>query len=151
ASAVVATRWVRAVRTGASPGATWLIAPYLLVFLSLQTAGKAVVDPVKNLHDLTAAITREMPGPGPVPLYVPAGVPTDSIFGILAFDLGGRPVRLAPPAELAGFLAANPGGRVALSVESARRLPPALRDRLDLVYDETGRKASPWAVAARRP
>jgi 4-amino-4-deoxy-L-arabinose transferase-like glycosyltransferase len=151
ASALFAGHLVRHLRAGTSPGAAWLIAPYLIVFLNLQTVGKAAVDPVKNLHYLTAAIAREVPGPGPVPLYVPADVPTDSIFGILDFDLDRRPLRLATPDEVAAFFAARPGGRVALSLESARRLPPALRERLDLVYDETGRKASPWALAALRP
>jgi 4-amino-4-deoxy-L-arabinose transferase-like glycosyltransferase len=137
-------------RTDAGRGAAWLVAPYLLVFLAVQTAGKAAVDPVKDLHALTAAIARLAPGPGPVPLYVPAGVPTDSIFGILDFDLGRLPERLATPAEVAGFFAAHPGSRLALSLESARQLPPALRDHLVLVYDESGKRASPWAVAERR-
>ncbi len=137
-------------RTDAGRDAVWLVAPYLLVFLAVQTAGKAAVDPVKDLHALTAAIARLAPGPGPVPLYVPAGVPTDSIFGILDFDLGRLPERLATPAEVAGFFAAHPGSRLALSLESAQRLPPALRDHLVLVYDESGKRASPWAVAERR-
>jgi len=151
ASAVFATRLVRDLRSGASPRPAWLVAPYLLVFLVLHTAGKAAIDPVKDLHPLTAAIARLAPGPGPVPLYVPAGVPTDSIFGILDFDLGRRPLRLSTPDEVAAFFASHPGEALALSVEAARRLPPDLRAHLDLVYDETGRKASPWAVAEWRP
>jgi len=134
-----------------APRPAWLVAPYLLVFLAVRTAGKAAVDPVKDLHDLTAAIARLAPGPDPVPLYVPAEVPTDSIYGILDFDLGRRPLRLSDPAELAAFLAAHPGARVALSVESAMRLPPAFRDHLALAYDETGKKASRWAIAEPRP
>jgi hypothetical protein len=81
---------------------------------------------------------------------VPASVPTDSIFGILDFDLGRRPLRLATPEELAGFLAAHPGSRLALSLESAQKLPPALRDRLALLYDESGRRASPWGIVEWR-
>jgi len=150
-SGVFAARWIRDLRSGTSPGAAWLIAPYLLAFLALQTVGKAAVDPVKNLHDLTAAVGRLAPGPGPVPLYVPPEVPTDSIFGILDFDLGRPPLRLATPGELAAFYAGHPGGRVAMSLESARRLPPALRDGLVHLYDETGRRASPWMVAGWRP
>ncbi len=138
-------------RAGRAPRPAWIVAPYLLVFLAVQTAGKAAVDPVKDLHDLTATIARLAPGRGPVPLYVPPEVPTDSIYGILDFDLGRRPLRLATPGDLAAFLAAHPGARVALSVDSAMRLPPTLRDRLALAYDETGRKASPWAIAEARP
>jgi len=141
----------RARRAGRAPRPAWIVAPYLLVFLAVQTVGKAAVDPVKDLHDLTAAIARLAPGPGPVPLYVPPEVPTDSIYGILDFDLGRRPLRLATPSELAAFYAGHPGARVALSLDAAMRLPPNLRDHLALAYDETGRKASPWAVAEWRP
>ncbi|HEY8022586.1 MAG TPA: hypothetical protein VIH93_15880, partial [Thermoanaerobaculia bacterium] len=151
ASAVFAIRLARHVRAGTSPGAAVLVAPFLVVFLAIQIFGKAAVDPVKNLHGLTAAIARLAPGPGPVPLYVPAGAPTDSILGILDFDLGRRPLRLSMPGEVAAFFASHPGGALALSVEAARRLPPGLRAHLDLVYDETGRRASPWAVAEWRP
>jgi 4-amino-4-deoxy-L-arabinose transferase-like glycosyltransferase len=141
----------RSRRDARPPRPAWLVAPYLLVFLALQTAGKAAVDPLKNLHDLTAAIARLVPGSGPVPLYVPPEVPTDSIYGILDFDLGRPPLRLARPEEVAGFFAAHPGARLALSLESALRLPPTLRDHLALVYDETGKKAAPWGVAEWRP
>ncbi len=140
----------RLLRGGSSPGPAWLVAPYLLVFLALQTAGKAAVDPVKDLHGLTAAIARLVPGGGPVPLYVPAGVPTDSIFGILDFDLDRRPRRLATPEEVAGYFASQPAGRLAMSVEAARKLPPALRDHLVFLYDESGLRAAPWAVAGWR-
>jgi hypothetical protein len=150
-SAAALRELLHARRERRSPRPVWIVAPYLLVFLAVQTAGKAAVDPVKNLHDLTAAIARLAPGPGPVPLYVPPEVPTDSIYGILDFDLGRRPLRLATPGDLAAFLAASPGARVALSVDSAMRLPPTLRDRLALAYDETDRKASPWAIAEERP
>ena len=147
AAGAFVARLARARKEGPALRTGWIVAPYLLVFLALQTAGKAAVDPVKDLHELTGAIALFAPGAGPVPLYVPAGVPTDSIFGILDFDLGRRPLLLETPGELASFLAAHPGARVALSVESARRLPADLRARLAFVYDEIGRRASPWAIA----
>lgn len=150
-SAAALRELAHARREARAPRPAWIVAPYLVVFLAVQTAGKAAVDPVKDLHDLTAAIARLAPGPGPVPLYVPPEVPTDSIYGILDFDLGRPPLRLATPADLAAFYAAHPGARVALSVDSAMRLPSALRGHLALAYDETGKKASPWAVAEWRP
>ena len=150
-SAAVLRELARAWREARAPRPAWIVAPYLVVFLAVQTAGKAAVDPVKDLHDLTAAIARLVPGPGPVPLYVPPEVPTDSIYGILDFDLGRRPLRLSTPGDLAAFYAAHPGARVALSLDSAMHLPPTLRNHLALAYDETGKKAAPWAVAEWRP
>jgi hypothetical protein len=125
----------------------WLTLPFLLLFAALESGGKMLVDPVKNLGDLTTAVAREIPGPGPVPAYLPPGTSNESLFGIIGFDLGRRTQPLTTPEELQSWLDTTPGARVLVRTEQARHLPPALLRRLHFVYDETGRKASPYAIA----
>jgi 4-amino-4-deoxy-L-arabinose transferase-like glycosyltransferase len=134
-------------RSGALPGAPWLIGPYLVVFLLVQTGIKAWLDPLKSLDDLTAAIARDLPGGDPVPAYVPPRTSPESLFGIVGFNLGRRTERLRTPEELAGFCAARSAARLVIQIEAVAKLPPGLRGRLRYVYDETGRKASPYAIA----
>lgn len=131
-------------RAGSTPTAPWLVVPYLVLALTYQTAVKAAVDPLKNPHDLTAAISRLDPGSAPVA----ALRPSEATAGIVYFDLGRTVQPLASPAELAAYFAAHPRGRVVLPVDALRHLPPALRGHVHLLYDETGAKASPFAIAA---
>jgi len=148
ASAVLLVQLVRHLARRTAPRPTALVGAYLVLFLSWQTAGKALVDPVKNLHDMTAAVARLNPGDGPVAAYRPS----ESVLAIVNYDLGRRVLPLAQPADLAAHFARQPGAVVLLALDAARQLPPGLRSRLRLVYDETGRKASPFglAVAASR-
>jgi 4-amino-4-deoxy-L-arabinose transferase-like glycosyltransferase len=147
AALVLALRLARDLRAGATPSGPWLVLPFLTLTLVYQTAVKAVIDPLKNPHDLTAAIARLDPGPAPVVAYRPS----ETLLGLVAFDLDRRVQPLADPAELAALLAASPDARLVLPLDAWRRLPPPLRARLRLLYDETATKASPYAIAAPAP
>gem|GEM_PF-303349 len=145
-AALLLLQLARHLRAGTTPTGPWLVLPYLALALVYQTAGKAAVDPLKNLHDLTAAIARLDPGHGPVAAYRPS----ETTAGIVSFDLD-RPVEaLTTPAEMAAFFATHPRGRLVLPLDAWRRLPEPARGRLDLLYDEQPTKASPFAVAAWR-
>jgi len=142
-AALLLVRCARHLRDGTTPTGPWLALPFLAIALVYQTAIKAAVDPLKNLHDMTAAIARLDPGAGPVAAYRPS----ETTLGIIGFDLG-RPIQiLSGPAEVDTFLATRPDGRLVLSLGAFRQLPPPLRARLRLLYDETGAKASPFAIA----
>jgi 4-amino-4-deoxy-L-arabinose transferase-like glycosyltransferase len=137
-------RSVRHLRAGTTPSGPWLVLPYLTLALAYQTAIKAAIDPLKNPHDLTAAIARLDPGSVPVAAYRPS----ETILGIVEFDLGRSVLALKTPGEVAAFFAVQPAGRLVLSLDAWRHLPPALRTRLRPLYDETPTKASPYAIAA---
>jgi hypothetical protein len=141
---VLLLRLARYLRTGSVPTGAWLVVPYLALALVYQVAVKAAVDPLKNPHDLTAAIARLDPGTGPVAAYRPS----ETALGIVQFDLGRQVEALDGPAELAARLGALPQGRLVLSLEAWRHLPAPLRARLRLVYDESETKASPYGIAA---
>jgi 4-amino-4-deoxy-L-arabinose transferase-like glycosyltransferase len=143
-AALLLLRFARHLRTGTTPPGPWLVVPYLALALLYQTALKAAVDPLKDLHDLTAAIARLDPGPGPVAAYRPS----ETTVGIVNFDLDRTVLPLATPAEVAAFLASHPRGRLVLSLDAWRNLPASPRARLRLLYDETPTKASPFAIAA---
>ena len=119
---------------------------YLVLFGAVHSALAAAIDPLKDLHALTAELSRQVPGDGPILAYQA----NESLLGIVQFDLGRRVDVLAGPEDLAARLAGDPAGRVALQVEQWRKLPESLRAGLRLVYDETGRRASPYAIAAVR-
>lgn len=135
-------RLARHLRDGGTPTGTWLVVPFLALALTYQTAVKAAVEPLKNLHDLTRAVARLDPGAGPVAAYRPS----ETTMGILNFDLDRLVQPLAAPADLVAFLAARPGARVVISVDALGHLPAPDRAHLRLLYDETGAKASPFAI-----
>jgi 4-amino-4-deoxy-L-arabinose transferase-like glycosyltransferase len=143
-SAILLARLARHLARRSAPPPATLIAAYLFVFLAWQTAGKALVDPLKDLHGMTAAVARLDPGPGPVAAYRPS----ESVLAIVGFDLGRQVLPLAEPRDLAAYFANRPRGLVLLALDTARQLPPAFRARLRLLYDETGRQASPFGLAA---
>jgi 4-amino-4-deoxy-L-arabinose transferase-like glycosyltransferase len=118
-----------------------LVGAFLALFLSGQTALAAKVDPLKNLHELTAAIARVVPGRD-----VPAYDPSEAFDGIVGFDLGRSVRTLSTPAELEAFFVAAPGGAVVIAFDHWPGLPDALRARLHVVYDERGRRASPYVI-----
>jgi 4-amino-4-deoxy-L-arabinose transferase-like glycosyltransferase len=144
AAALLLTRFVRHLRTGSTPTAPWLVVPFLALVLVYQTAVKAAIDPLKNLHDLTAAVSRLDPGRGAVAAYRPS----ETTEGIMGFDLDRRVEPLDTPAALAAFIARQPQGRVVLPLSSFHGLPPDLRGSLCLLYDESAAKASPYVIAA---
>jgi len=144
AAALLLLRFVRHLRAGTIPTGPWLVVPFLALALVYQTAVKAAVDPLKNLHDLTAAIARLDPGPGPVAAYRPS----ETTAGIVNFDLDRTVLPLTAPAEVAAYFASHPRGRLVLSLDAWRHLPASPRAGLRLLYDETPTKASPFAIAA---
>jgi 4-amino-4-deoxy-L-arabinose transferase-like glycosyltransferase len=143
ASALLLGRFVGHLRRHSTPSAPWLVVPYLALSLVYQTAVKAAIDPLKNPHDLTAAVARLDPGRGPVAAYRPS----ETTEGIEGFDLDRAVEPFDTPAALVSLLARRPQARVVLSLADLRRLPPDLRARLCLLYDESSTKASPFAIA----
>ncbi len=143
-AALLLLRFARHLRAGTTPAGPWLVVPYLALALVYQTAVKAAVDPLKNLHDLTAAIARLDPGPGPVAAYRPS----ETTAGIVNFDLDRTVLPLTTPDEVAAYLATHPHGRLVLSLDAWRHLPASPRAGLRLLYDETPAKASPYVIAA---
>lgn len=143
-AALLLLRFARHLRAGTTPTGPWLVVPYLALALVYQTAVKAAVDPLKNLHDLTAAIARLDPGPGPVAAYRPS----ETTAGIVNFDLDRTVLPLTTPAEVAAFFDSHPRGRLVLSLDAWRHLPASPRAGLRLLYDETPTKASPFVIAA---
>jgi 4-amino-4-deoxy-L-arabinose transferase-like glycosyltransferase len=143
AAGLLLHRLARHLRAGTTPAGAWLVVPYLALGLIYQTAIKAAIDPLKNLHDLTAAIARLDPGSDPVVAYRPS----ETTLGIVEFDLGRGVRALSAPGEVAAFFANRPAGRLVLSLDALRHLPPELRARLWLLYDESATKASPFGIA----
>jgi len=142
-AALLLLRFARHLRAGTIPTGPWLVVPYLALALVYQTAVKAAVDPLKDLHDLTAAIAHLDPGPGPVAAYRPS----ETTAGIVNFDLDRTVLPLTTPAELAAYLAGHSRGRLVLSLDAWRHLPAGQRAGLRLLYDETPTKASPFVIA----
>ncbi len=128
----------------------WVVTPFLLLFLTVETAIQAVVDPVKSMSDMTAAVSRLLPGNDPVPAYLPPECSPESVYGMISFDLGRRTLLMRAPDELRTFIERKPSARIVLRAHDALRLPPDLRGRLVALYDERGRKASPFIVASWR-
>jgi hypothetical protein len=124
-----------------------VLLPFLLLFLAVQTVVKAAVDPVKSLDDLTAAIARLAPGTEPVPAYLPPRQSSESLFGIVGFNLNRRTLPLTTPEEVQTYFAIHPGARVVFRMEEARQLPLELLRRLRFLYDETRKKAAPFGIA----
>ncbi|HEX4966150.1 MAG TPA: glycosyltransferase family 39 protein [Thermoanaerobaculia bacterium] len=141
---VLLTRWRR---TG--PPVARVAFSLVLLFLVLETQVQALIDPVKRMDEMTSAVVREIPGSGPVPAYLPRGQSNEVVFGMIGFELGRRVLPLASLEELRGWLEANPGRAVLFRAPQARKLPPELLRELRFVYDETGRRASPYALGVR--
>jgi 4-amino-4-deoxy-L-arabinose transferase-like glycosyltransferase len=138
---------VRGRRTSPCPGPAWGLLPFLLLFLAVQTGVKAAVDPVKSLDDLTAAIARLEPGTEPVPAYLPPRQSSESLFGIIGFNLNRRTLPLTTSEEVQTYFAGHPGARIVFRMEEVRQLPDELRGRLRFLYDETGKKAAAFGIA----
>jgi 4-amino-4-deoxy-L-arabinose transferase-like glycosyltransferase len=145
-SVLLLARFARHLRAGTTPTGPWLVVPFLVLILVYQTAVKAAIDPLKSPHDLTAAIARYDPGPGPVAAYRPY----ETMLGIIDFDLGRRVEAIDSPDTLAKFFASRPDGRLVLALADLRRLPEPTRRNLRLLYDETTTKASPFVIATGR-
>jgi hypothetical protein len=128
----------------------WVITPFLLLFLVMETAVQAAIDPLKSLGDMTAAVSRLLPGNDPVPAYLPPKFSPESVYGMISFDLGRRTFPLRTPDELRAFIERKPDARVVLRAREALRLPADLLGRLVILYDERGRKASPFIIASWR-
>jgi len=141
-AALLLLRGARHLRDGTTPAGPWLVLPFLALALGYQTAVKAAVEPLKSPHDLTAALARLDPGTAPVAAYRPS----ETTLGIVEFDLGRRVRPLSGPADVGALFAARPAARLVLSLDALRHLPPPVRARLRLLYDETATKASPFVI-----
>ena len=146
-SGIAVAGLLRGRRKAACLGPAWVLLPFLLLFLAVQTAVKAAVDPVKSLDDLTTAIARLSPGTEPVPAYLPPRQSSESLFGIVGFHLNRRTLPLTTPEEVQKYFAEHPGARIVFRMEEARQLPDELRRRLRFLYEETGRKAAAFGIA----
>jgi 4-amino-4-deoxy-L-arabinose transferase-like glycosyltransferase len=146
-SGLAAAGLVRGRRVAPCPGPARVLLPYLLLFLALQTAVKAAIDPVKRLDDLTGAIARLAPGAESVPAYLPPRQSNESLYGIIGFNLNRRTQALVTLDELRAYLATHPGARVLFRMADVRQLPAELRGRLRFLYDENGDKAAPYGIA----
>jgi 4-amino-4-deoxy-L-arabinose transferase-like glycosyltransferase len=145
--ALIFRRLIRLRSEGAGLPVSWLVLPFLLLFLAVETDVEARIDPVKRLSDLTAALPLHEPARDAVPAYLPPRVSAESVYGIIGFDLGRRTLPLTTPDELRAYLDRRPCARVVLRAEEIAALPPDLRRRLRIVYDERGRKAAPFLIA----
>src|SRR3954451_21050901 len=112
----------------------------------MQTEVQALIDPVKEMGEMTAEVARRNPGSGPIPAYLPAGQSNEVVFGMIGFKLGRRVLPLTSPEELRSWLEDHPESAVLARAPQARRLPPELLRELLFVWDETGRRASPYAL-----
>jgi len=135
------------IRRWQAPPVAAIAAAYLLFFLAAETELQALIDPLKRMDELTVAISRQCPGTGPVPAYLPPLASNESLFGIIGFKLGRQTLPLTTAEAVRSYFESHPGAAVLLRSEQARRLPPAVLGRMRFVYDETGRKALPWAIA----
>lgn len=142
--AVLLVLLIRGRSTG--PPVARVVLAMLLLFLVLQTAVQALIDPVKEMGRMMAEVARQIPGSGPVPAYLPPGQSNEVVFGMIGFKLGRRVLPLTNPEELRAWFAAHPGSVVLFRAPQAKKLPPELLGGLRFVYDETGRKASPFAL-----
>jgi 4-amino-4-deoxy-L-arabinose transferase-like glycosyltransferase len=139
--------FARHLKDRTTPTGPWLVVPFVLVVLLYQTVVKASIDPLKNPHDLTAAVSRLDPGSGPVFVYHPS----ETSAGIENFDLDRHVEPVDTPQALATLLDQRPRTRVVLTLADLQRLPPEMRGTLQLLYNEVGLKASPFVIATRRP
>jgi len=58
-------------------------------FLTFQTAVQALINPVKEMGEMTMEVSRET-WIGPIPAYLPAGQSNEVVFGMINFKLGRR-------------------------------------------------------------
>ncbi len=129
----------------------WAVTPFLLLFLAVETAVQAIVDPLKSMSDMTAAVSRLLPGNDPVPAYLPPECSPESVYGMISFDLGRRTLLVRNPDELRALIERKPDDRVVLRADEASQLPADLLGRIVILYDERGHKASPFVIAGWNP
>jgi len=135
----------------AGPPVARVVMAMLLLFLVLQTAVQALIDPVKGMGEMTAEVARQIPGQGPVPAYLPPGQSNEVVFGMIGFKLGRRVLPLTSPEELRAWLEQHPESRVLARAPQARKLPPELLRELLFSWDETERRVSPYALLGLYP
>ncbi|HEV7509501.1 MAG TPA: glycosyltransferase family 39 protein [Thermoanaerobaculia bacterium] len=141
ALAILLVRWRQ---TG--PPVVRVAIAMVLLFLVLQTAVQALIDPVKEMDRMTSEVAWRNRFPGPVPAYLPPGQSNEVVFGMIGFKLGRGVLPLTRPEELRTWFAARPQSAVLARASQARKLPPELQRELLFAWDETGRKASPYAL-----
>lgn len=136
----------RHARARTQPAPALVGAGLLLVFLAYETGVKAAIDPLKDLHPLTAAIARAVPATEEVLLYAP----NETMLGIVNFDLGRRAHAVWSAADLRTALEAAPGRCVVYDKHEGRKLPADLVARLEVVFDDGAATVTPHVIAAWR-
>jgi len=121
-----------------------LAAPVVALQLFWQAGAKWALDPVKTLHDTTAAMDAA-PAGTPIALWSP-GLREEKLIAIIDYALDRPSVVLKDAPQAARHFAAFPNGVMVLAGGELARLPAELRDRLRVTYDERGRKATPYAI-----
>jgi 4-amino-4-deoxy-L-arabinose transferase-like glycosyltransferase len=124
----------------------WMFLPLAAALFGYQTAIKHTIDPIKNLHLSTAAVTRWIPGAADVPIFVPRGEQAERLVAIIDFDLARKVERLSDPTKLDLWIAAHPGGRLLVGGESLSELSVGSRARLAPLYDERGRTTAEFVI-----
>jgi 4-amino-4-deoxy-L-arabinose transferase-like glycosyltransferase len=143
----LAVRLLAHIRAGTAPRPVEVLVPLVLGFVAFQTGGKALLDPVKTLHPLAAAIARTIPPEEDVLVFEPREV----IRGIVRFDLGRHVAGVYDPAELGPRLEAGPApGWLVYEKRAESRIPKEVLERLEPVYSEVGRSAQPYVIAVFR-
>jgi 4-amino-4-deoxy-L-arabinose transferase-like glycosyltransferase len=137
----LARRW----RTGPAPA--WVLAALLLITFGIEIAVEPLADPVKRPDDLTAALATYFRHDSAIPAYLPPGQSNEAIFGIIGFKLGRIVHPLSTPEEVRAWLAAHPGAPLLVRMEKLERLPADLREELNFVYDDRGRRSVPFGIA----
>jgi len=133
----------------AGPPIARAVLAMLLLFLIFQTAVQALINPVKEMGEMAMEVARRNPGSGPVPAYLPSGQSNEVVFGMINFKLGRRVLPLTTPEELRAWFEGHPESYVLARATQARKLPPELLRELQIAWDETGRRASPYALLVR--
>jgi 4-amino-4-deoxy-L-arabinose transferase-like glycosyltransferase len=144
---VWATARLRPAWSAATPRPLFaLVAPWVIVMMAWQLAGKWAIDPLKSLHDTTAAWARAAEPGEPLGVFSHRA---EKLIAIADYDLARPPIVTSDDEAASQYFAAHPEGALLLETAQADGLRRALPLPLDVVYDERGRKATPYAVLRR--
>ena len=89
--------------------------------------------------------------PPSTPPQEPPRQSNEVVFGMINFKLGRHVLPLTTSEEVRAWFAGHPDSYVLARAPQARKLPPELLRELLFAWDETGRRASPYALLVRYP
>ena len=143
---LLTTVLVRHLRRSTCPAPAWVLAPLVALLLANEAGVAPLLEAQRSLRPLTAAVTRLLPGDGPVPVWRPS----ESLIGMFAYELG-RPVQgLWNEQALTEHLDASPHALVLYAADRVASLPAELRAELVPRFETALPHDDPWVVAARR-